>query len=1398
VTTSALQALLGAMSKILAPLADAGSSPAKRQALLAAIGWDLSAATGVDLQPFDAALAELADVAAALAAAGDPQSLDEVATALGNVQNAFTAIEKLPQTLSAPSGVAARLGDLAVQLAEYAVFRWLSDAHPRVAAALMMLGVYHPPDDPPAALNDPTSGAPIFWPQLSLGLDPAALSALVKDPASALTLLAVGTEIGAAALDAVDAVLFPLAGTYLRSLGLPVVRDALPSDVQVALGWPPNALTLEDRALSVGFLPGGVAGADVMVCVVQPPAAGARPSLVVLPQGALAVDEHLGAWHVTATATGTASVLVIDSAGTVTTPDGPDLTLALSAVCAPDGGDAVMLGPASETHLEVQSIGASLTLGAAASWDLRVGLTVSGTQLLIKPGGFLAQILPGNGTRISFDSTLEWSRAHGVRLTGPGAAGSGLLLKIPLGASLGPVTIPELDLRITPGDGGVDIDMMAGATAVLGPFAAALDRIGIRFALGAAPGAASPASLALTPVLPTGVGLAISSDTVTGGGYLSLDPDTGSYVGVVQLHVADVGVSAVGLLSTKLPDGSPGFSLLVVISAQFPPVQLGFGFALVGLGGLLGVNRTTNVTALQSGLQAGALDSVLFPADIVARAQRVVSDLGRYFPVAAGQYVLGPTAELTWGEGNFVTATLGVFIELPSPTRVVVAGQIHIAMPVPQAPVVSIELDVLGVIDFTNKQLAIDAVLRNSTVAGFPLTGQAAVRAAWGTAPAFLFAAGGFNPGFTPPASFPALQRLQLALGNGNNPRLRLSAYFALTSNTVQFGAQLDLYAGIDVPLIGTFSITGMLAFDALVQFSPFAFTVNIAAGLALALGGKPLMGVTLDLLLSGPQPWHAAGTARINFLGSHTVQFAITTGAAADQPAPPQVDVAKTLIDALTDPGNWSSALPDGGLLVVLAAPGQPAGGSVLALHPLGALTVKQRVVPLNTTVTHIGSMRALDPGSHAITAFAVASDRAATAVTDWFAPAHFLDLDDAAQLSRPSFETMAAGAAVSGAGLLAPAGSWAQWTDSVDVTTTFLTPAAAQPATSAAIRPAAMPVAAGPTATVRLGDDLVLAQLAGSAAAQAGPRAQGSARFAAPPLGIALAPPTYAVATQRDLSAVGATTGGTPTELTYLPTYSDAVARQPRGPGLQVVETPDVYAPVTVTSPPQLDPSASYTLTAQHSGKCLEVAGGSTQDGAAVDQWDYRAAPSQQWQITPLGNGFCTVRSVASGLLLGVAGAAPGNGASVVQRAADAGPGQQWQITPVATGWFSLQNAASGRCLDIAGGSAAVDDGVTAQVWEWYGGENQKWHLDVVPSTLQLRQQIRQAAYGNYVARGRGPGHALDDWLRAEAEVLHPLIAVRAYYLYLQRGRGPGHAVDDWLTAEALLRAEVAEALG
>lgn len=58
---------------------------------------------------------------------------------------------------------------------------------------------------------------------------------------------------------------------------------------------------------------------------------------------------------------------------------------------------------------------------------------------------------------------------------------------------------------------------------------------------------------------------------------------------------------ATGLLTTRLPGGASGFSLLVVISSEFPPVQLGLGFRLVGVGGLLGINRTVAVEALRGG-----------------------------------------------------------------------------------------------------------------------------------------------------------------------------------------------------------------------------------------------------------------------------------------------------------------------------------------------------------------------------------------------------------------------------------------------------------------------------------------------------------------------------------------------------------------------------------------------------------------------------------------------------------------------------------------------------------------------------------------------------------------------------------------------------------------------------
>ncbi len=43
-----------------------------------------------------------------------------------------------------------------------------------------------------------------------------------------------------------------------------------------------------------------------------------------------------------------------------------------------------------------------------------------------------------------------------------------------------------------------------------------------------------------------------------------------------------------------------------------------------------------------------------------------------------------------------------------------------------------------------------------------------------------------------------------------------------------------------------------------------------------------------------------------------------------------------------------------------------------------------------------------------------------------------------------------------------------------------------------------------------------------------------------------------------------------------------------------------------------------------------------------------------------------------------------------------------------------------------------------------------------DVVESHLDEERRIRERAYEIYDARGRGPGHELDDWLEAERQIL------------------------------------------
>ncbi|RKE17019.1 alginate lyase [Streptomyces sp. TLI_171] len=118
---------------------------------------------------------------------------------------------------------------------------------------------------------------------------------------------------------------------------------------------------------------------------------------------------------------------------------------------------------------------------------------------------------------------------------------------------------------------------------------------------------------------------------------------------------------------------------------------------------------------------------------------------------------------------------------------------------------------------------------------------------------------------------------------------------------------------------------------------------------------------------------------------------------------------------------------------------------------------------------------------------------------------------------------------------------------------------------------------------------------------------------------------------------------------------------------------------------------------------GKCVDVAGASTANGAAVQLYDCNGSNAQQWTVAADGS----LRALGKCLDPTAAGTANGTRAQLYDCNGTAA--QSWQ--PRADG--TLLNPASGRCLDATGQSSA--NGTRLQLWDCGATANQQWTLPV-----------------------------------------------------------------------------------
>src|SRR5262249_27183946 len=306
---------------------------------------------------------------------------------------------------------------------------------------------------------------------------------------------------------------------------------------------------------------------------------------------------------------------------------------------------------------------------------------------------------------------------------------------------------------------------------------------------------------------------------------------------------------------------------------------------------------------------------------------------------------------------------------------------------------------------------SIDAMLIDSRLAKkFVLTGAGALRAGWGSGPhdGFVLAVGGFNPHFAPPAGVPPLARVAIALSSGNNPRLTCEAYFALTANTIQFGARAALYAEAY-----SFSIAGDIGFDVLIARAPLHFIADYYASVQLKYGSHNLFKVSVDGSLEGPRPLRVSGQATFEiFWCDFSVRFDKKLIDGDPPPPPPAVDVLAELNRALATAQSWSTQAPANATQGVALRKLAP--GTTLVLDPLGRLAIKQDVVPLNTgrDIDVFGG--APVSGARRFALAAALNNIDLTQVTPLqapFAPAQFFAMSDDDKIASPSFVPMEAG---------------------------------------------------------------------------------------------------------------------------------------------------------------------------------------------------------------------------------------------------------------------------------------------------------------------------------------------------------------------------------------------------
>lgn len=146
-----------------------------------------------------------------------------------------------------------------------------------------------------------------------------------------------------------------------------------------------------------------------------------------------------------------------------------------------------------------------------------------------------------------------------------------------------------------------------------------------------------------------------------------------------------------------------------------------------------------------------------------------------------------------------------------------------------------------------------------------------------------------------------------------------------------------------------------------------------------------------------------------------------------------------------------------------------------------------------------------------------------------------------------------------------------------------------------------------------------------------------------------------------------------------------------------------------------PEITDAGSFALRHVATGKYLDVEGGSTASGAAVQVYAGNGSDAQRFYFTStnvLTTGTYMVHAASNRtFVLDVNGGSRSNGANVQLWSNNDSGAQKWEVTLNGDGTYTFVNARSNKALDVQG--AAAYSGANVQQYQQNGSAAQKWRV-------------------------------------------------------------------------------------